>query len=135
MVTHYNSTGNHFFQTISDYTVVVVGCHDQVRRQVSQGSRNSVVEVAKRANRSQSAIDPLVTSQSAVWCKRTGVSHLVVQLHSLYRCRLVRLTSYACSPAIDGSVLTVAVREYIVVFGAVSAPRPKLGLDAPSVLC
>ena len=54
-----------------------------------------------------SAIDPLVTSQSGVWCKRTGVSHLVVKLHSLYRCRLVRQTPYACSPAIDGSVLTV----------------------------
>ena len=33
------------------------------------------------------------------------------------RCRLVRLTPYACSPAIDGSVLTVVVRECIVVFG------------------
>ena len=64
-----------------------------------------------------SAIDSLVTSQSGVWCKRTGVSHLVVKLHSLYRYRLVRLTPYACSPAIDGSVLTVVVRECIVVFG------------------
>ena len=44
-----------------------------------------------------SAIDPLVTSQSGVWCKRTDVSHLVVKLHSLYRCRLVRQTPYACS--------------------------------------
>ena len=51
-----------------------------------------------------SAIDPLVTSQSGVWCKRTDVSHLVVKLHSLYRCQLVCLTPYACSPAIDGSV-------------------------------
>ena len=65
----------------------------------------------------------------------TGVSHLVVKLHSLYRCRLVRLTPYACSPAIDGSVLSVVVRECIVVFGSVSAPRPILGVDAPSVLC
>ena len=70
-----------------------------------------------------------------MWCKRTGVSHLVVKLHSLYRCCLVRLTPYARSPAIDGSVLTVAVREFIVVFGLVSAPRPILGVDAPSVLC
>ena len=54
-----------------------------------------------------SAIDPLVANQSGVWCKRTDVSHLVVKLHSMYRCRLVRLTPYACSPAIDGSVLTV----------------------------
>ena len=64
-----------------------------------------------------SAIDPLVTSQSGVWCKRTDVSHLVVKLHSLYRCRLVRLTPYACSPVIDGSVLTVVVRDCIFVFG------------------
>ena len=42
---------------------------------------------------------------------------------------------YACSPAIDGSVLTVVVREYIVVFDLVSAPRPILGVDASSVLC
>ena len=64
-----------------------------------------------------SAIDLLVTSQPGVWCKRTGVSHLVVKFYSVYNCRLVRLTPYACSPAIDGSVLTVVVREYIVVFG------------------
>ena len=63
-----------------------------------------------------SAIDPLVTSQLGVCCKRTGVSHLVVKLYSLYKCCLVRLTPYACSPAIDGSVLTVVVRECIVVF-------------------
>ena len=56
-----------------------------------------------------SAIDPLVTSQSGVWCKRTDGSHLLVKLHSLYRCRLVRLTPYACSPAIYGNVLTVVV--------------------------
>ena len=64
-----------------------------------------------------SAIDPLVTSQSGVWCKRTYVSHLVVKLHILYRCRLVRLTPYACSTAIYRSVLTVVVRECIIVFG------------------
>ena len=58
-----------------------------------------------------SAIVPPVTSQSDVWCKRTDVSHLLVKLHSMYRCRLVRLTPYACSPAIDGSVLTVVERE------------------------
>ena len=61
-----------------------------------------------------SAIDPLVTSQLGVWCNRTGVSHLVVKLHR-YRCCLVRLTPYACSPAIDGSVLTVVVKECIVL--------------------
>ena len=55
-----------------------------------------------------SAIDPLVTSQSGVCCKRTSVSHLVVKLRSLYRCRLVLRAPYACSPAIDGSVLIVA---------------------------
>ena len=80
-----------------------------------------------------SAIDPLVTSQSDVWCKLTGVSHLV-KLHSLYRCCLVRLTPYACSPAIDGSVLAVVVRECIAVFGSVSASCSILGVDAPSVL-
>ena len=36
-----------------------------------------------------SAIDPLVTSQLGVCCKRTDVSHLVVKLHSMYKCRLV----------------------------------------------
>ena len=49
--------------------------------------------------------------------KRTNVSHLVVKFHNLYSCRLVRLTPYACSPVIDGSVLTVVVRECIVIFG------------------
>ena len=82
-----------------------------------------------------SVIDPLVTSQSGVFCMRTSVSHLVVKLHSLYRCRLVRRTLYACSPTIDGSVLIVAMREYIVVFGSVSAPHPILRVGAPSVLC
>ena len=64
-----------------------------------------------------SAIDPLVTSHSSVGWKRTVVSHLVVKLHILYRCSLVRQTPYACSPAIDGNALTVVVRECIVVFG------------------
>ena len=76
-----------------------------------------------------------MTSQSGVWCKQTGVSHLVVKLHSLYICCLVRLTPYDCSPVIDGSVLTVAVRECIIVFGSVSALLPILGVDAPSLLC
>ena len=64
-----------------------------------------------------SAIDHLVTSQSGVCCKRRSVSHLVVKLHILYRCRLVLRTPYACSPVIDGSVLIVVGRECIVVFG------------------
>ena len=82
-----------------------------------------------------SAIDPLVTSQSGVCCKRTSVSHPAVKLHSLYRCRLVLGTPYACSPAIDDSVLIVVAREYIVVFGSVSVPHPILEVGAPSVLC
>ena len=74
-----------------------------------------------------SAIYLLVTSPSGVRCKRTSVSCLVVKLHIMYRCRLVRRTPYACSPAVGGSVLIVAVRECIVAFGSVSAPRPILG--------
>ena len=58
-----------------------------------------------------------------------------MKLHSLYICRLVRRTPYACNPTVDGSVLIVAVRECIIVFGSVSAPRPILGVDAPPVLC
>ena len=81
-----------------------------------------------------SAIDPLVTRQSGVCFKRTSVSHLVVKLHSLYRCRLVLRTPYAWSPAIDNSVLIVAGRECIVVFGSVSVPHPILGVGAPLVL-
>ena len=61
---------------------------------------------------SDSAIDPLVTSQSGVCCKRTGVSHLMMKLHSLYRCCLVLQTPYAYSPAIDGSVLIIAGRVH-----------------------
>ena len=82
-----------------------------------------------------SAIYPLVTSQSGVRFKRTSASRLVMKIHSLYICRLVRRTPYACSPAVDGSVLTVTVREYIVVFGSVIIPRPILGVGAPSVTC
>ena len=48
-----------------------------------------------------SRYDPLVTSQSGVCCKRTSVSHLVVKLHGLYRCRLVRRTPYTCSREVD----------------------------------
>ena len=55
--------------------------------------------------------DPLVTSQSGMHCKRTSVSRLVVKLHSLCRCRLVHRTPYACSPAVDGSVLIVDVKD------------------------
>ena len=76
-----------------------------------------------------------MTSPSGVRCKRTSVSRLVVKLHSLYICRLVRRTPYDCSHAVDGSVLIVVVREYIVSFGSVSVPRPLLGMGAPSVLC
>ena len=82
-----------------------------------------------------SAIDPLVTSPSGVCCKRTSVSHLVVKLHSLYICRLVLRTPYACSSAIYDSVLIVAGRDCIVVLGSVSVPSPLLEVGAPSVLC
>ena len=58
----------------------------------------------------------------------------MVKLYCLYRCRLVRRTPYACNPAVDGSVLIVAMKEYIVVFYSVSAPRPILGVGAPSDL-
>ena len=81
-----------------------------------------------------SVIDPLVTSQSGVCCKQATVSHLVMKLHSLYRCRLVLRTPYACSPAIDGSVLIVAGREHLV-FGSYAVPRPILVVGALSVLC
>ena len=96
--------------------VVVVVCHDQVRCQVSQGfhCRDSQTHELIPPD---SAKDPLMTSQLGVWCKRTDVSHLLGKFHSLYRCRLVRLTPYACSPVIDGSVLTVVARECIIVFG------------------
>ena len=76
-----------------------------------------------------SAIDPLVTSQSGVRYKRSSVSSLVVKLHSLYRCRLVRQTPYACSPAVGGSVLIVAVKECIVVYGSASAPSHNTPAD------
>ena len=82
-----------------------------------------------------SAIDPLATGQSVVRCKRTRVSHPAVKLHTLYRCRLVIRTPYACSPAINSSVMIVAGRECIVVFISVSVPRPILGVGAFSVLC
>ena len=53
----------------------------------------------------------------------------------MYCCHLVRRTPYACSPAVDVSVLIVAVRECIIASGSVSAPRPLLGVGDPSVLC
>ena len=71
-----------------------------------------------------SAIDPPVTSPPGVRCKRTSVSRLVV-----------RRTPYACSPAVYGSVLIVAVRDCIVAPGSVSVPRPLSGVGALSVLC
>ena len=97
--------------------VVVVVCHGQVRRQVSRGSlMHELISTG-------SAIDTLVTSQSGVCCKRKSVSRLVVKPHSLYRCRLVLRTPYACSPAIYDNVLIVAGRECIVVFRSVSVCR------------
>ena len=54
-----------------------------------------------------------MTSPSGVRCKRTSVSRLVVKLYIQYIYRLVRRTPYACSSAVDGSVLIIAVREYI----------------------
>ena len=45
------------------------------------------------------------------------------------------MNTCACSPAVDGSVLIVVVRECIVVSGSVSAYRPQLGASGPSVLC
>ena len=85
---------------------VIVVC--QVRRQVIQClcCRGSLLIPP------DSTIDPLATCTSAVRCKRTP---------------------YACSPAMDGSVLIVAVRDCIVAFGSVSAPRPISGVGAPSV--
>ena len=68
-----------------------------------------------------------MTGLSGVSFKRTSVSRPVAKLHIQYRCRLVRQTSYACSPEVDDSVLIVIVRECIVVTGSVSAPRPLLG--------
>ena len=89
---------------------VFVVCHDQVRRQGSQGSccRGSWTDEAIPPD---SAINPQVTSPSGVRCKWTSVSHLVVKLHNQYRCRLVCRTPCAYSPAVDGSVLIVTVRE------------------------
>ena len=81
-----------------------------------------------------SAIDPLVTSQLGVCCKRTGVSQLVVKLHIMNKCRLVLRTPYACNPVIDGSVLIVTGRECIVVYGSISVPHLISGVGAPSVL-
>ena len=52
------------------------------------------------------------SSTSDVVVCHDQVRHLVVKHHSRYRCRLVRLTPYACSPAIDGSVMTVVVRVH-----------------------
>ena len=106
--------------------VVVVVCHGPVRRQISQGFRCRGSLMHELIS-SDSAMDPLVTSQSGICCKRTSVSHLMVKLHRLYICRLVLRTPYDCSPAIDGSVLIVAGRECIFVFRSVSVPRPILG--------
>ena len=42
-----------------------------------------------------SAIEPLVTSQSSVWCKGTDVLHLVVKLLCLYSIYIHNLYSTA----------------------------------------
>ena len=76
-----------------------------------------------------------MSSLSGVHCKRASVSRLVWELNSQYRCRLVCRTPCACSPVLYGSVLIVVVREYIVVSGSVSAPRPPMGVGGLSVLC
>ena len=125
---------SHRFDITHALLVVVVVCHGQVRRQVSEGSRCRGSLMHKLIS-PDSAIDPLVTSQLGVCCKRTGVSHLVVKLHSMYKCRLVLRTPYACNPVIDGSVLIVTRRECIVVYGSISVPHPISGVGAPSVLC
>ena len=59
----------------------------------------------------------------------------VAKIHCLYRFRLVRRTSCACSPAVDGSVLIVILRECIVVSSSDSGPRVLLGVGGLSVLC
>ena len=71
------SNGRIAQKTESDPHGVLV-CHDQVRLQVSQGfrCRDSYTHELIPPD---SAIDPLVTSQSDVWCKQTDVSHLVVK--------------------------------------------------------
>ena len=110
-----------YYRWSSICSILFVVCHDQVRRQVSQCSccrASCTYELIPP----DSAIYPLVTSPSGVRCKRTSVSRLGVELHRLYRCSLVRRTPYACSPAVDDSVLIVDVREYIVAFNSVSAP-------------
>ena len=62
------------------------------------------------------------------------VSSLAVKLHSQYRCRLVRRTPCACSPAVDGSVLIVVVGECIVLSDSFFPPRSLLGVGGISVL-
>ena len=57
------------------------------------------------------------------------------QVTNQYRCRLVRRSSCPSSHVVDGSVLIVAVRQYIVVSGSVFAPRPLLVVGGPSVRC
>ena len=101
------------------YTILVnvVVCHDQVRRQVSQGLRCRDSQ-AHELIPPDSAIDPLVPSQSGVWCKRTYFSHLVIKFHSLYRCRLiiapiaqlVSVLDFIFERAVEGSILTAGKR-------------------------
>ena len=52
----------------------------------------------------------------------------------LTRCRLVRQTPCACSPAVDGSVLIVIMRVHRC-FHSDYAPRLLLGVGGLSVLC
>ena len=89
-------------------------------RSVVKSVMGPFVEVAELSNRSH-RIRHRSSGDKSVVC----VSRIVVKLHSQYRCRLVRRTPYASCPAIDDSVLIVAVRECIVASGSVSAPRPR----------
>ena len=64
-----------------------------------------------------SAIDPLVTSQSGICCKTNKCLTSCGEVpQSLQMSPWFSKTPYACSPAIDGSVLIVAGRECILVY-------------------
>ena len=94
-------------------------------RSVIKSVKVFVVEVAKRTNwfHHRSSGDKSVgcVVQANRCLTSCGEAPQSVQM------RLVRLTPYACSPAIYGSVLTVVVRECLVVFCWVSAARSIFG--------